>query len=53
MQIYNQIHTVYSFEFAQSYFRPMRIWDWLAHLEFAHPQIFLSNPLYIIQLAQF
>ena len=25
------MHTVYSFEFAQSYFRPIGIWDWFAH----------------------
>ena len=29
----NKTHTVYSFEFTQSYFRPIRIWDWFARLE--------------------
>ena len=42
------IDTVYSFEFAQSYFRPIGIWNW-----FAHSPIFLHNPLCIIQFAQF
>ena len=40
------LYTVYSFEFAQSYFRPIEIWDWVLN----SPTLPFS---YIIQLAQF
>ena len=29
--LYETYITVYSFEFAQSYFRPIEIWSWFAH----------------------
>ena len=48
--------TVYSFEFAQSYFRPLETLDCLPSLEFVHSPILFCNPLYmyiIFKLAQF
>ena len=46
-------NTVYSFEFAQSYFALYNSETDLPSLEFANSPIFLYKPLYIIQLAQF
>ena len=45
--------TVYSFEFAQSYFRPSWIWNWFTQSWICPFSILIHYPLYIIQLAQF
>ena len=40
--------TVYNFEFAQSYFHPTEIWNWLPSLEFDLSSILLHiYPLYM------
>ena len=46
------VATVYSFEFAQSYFPPTEIWDWFAQ-SWIRPRVLLYKPLCIIQFTQF
>ena len=48
--IYSSI-TVYSFEFAQSYFRLTPLWEWFAQSWIRPLSIFLHNPLHIIKFA--